>query len=214
MGSMKTTLSQLEKWTRRYAKQESDLEAIYAEKQPNELMKGENRLSRLGNIEEAAAVVSQEGLKFIMTQLGNMIGNQVGKEMDKILSQLEERLVPIVRQAVREELHSMLLGMLSGIPVASAKEEPKPEPVVVDKPEPEPKNQEERKRISKDEVVIMAQICVNVLNKKRPRKLRELVTELKAHGYEFNNPSVFFERIRKVEPRIVKSGRGEYDLVD
>jgi hypothetical protein len=211
---MKSTVKQLKKWKLRQAKQETDLNAIYEDYlRPGEIMREERSLASKGNIEEAAMVVSLEGMKFFMAQFRNMFKEE--------LQNASPQLRTMVRQAVREEIATALREMLNVLEASDESEksvEPSIKPTeaqkVVSEPEPElvaekAHDTPQKKRITKDEQIRAAAIVVSLLRRHSTQRLKELMDELSKHGFvDVANPTMFLKQLMKVDPRIVRVERG------
>lgn len=201
-GSMKQTINKLKKWQVGYAKQQADLQAIYGGLLAGE-MKGERVLADAGKIEEAAMVVSQEGMKYIMGWFGDMVQERIEQMMPEFKM--------IVREAVREELSALLRGMLAGAEVNHV------EPAKIEEPEQvEEESTERRKRITQDEKIRMAAFVVSCLRRRSPQTLRNLMKQMEEAGFdvEGRNVTLFMDKLMQVEPRIKKVGRGLVALDD
>lgn len=121
-------MNQIDKFNKRYGKNEADLKAMFEIEleQTSDRLENEEKLKSAGNIEEAAAVFTTEGLSF----LSNMVSKQVEQSLEKgiqeiVLKQMlnvqnqmlniQNQIASLVEQTVEKKMTDLLLSMLAGM---------------------------------------------------------------------------------------------------
>lgn len=106
--------SQVDKFNSKWAKNINDQNAMAESslnKEPEQDMKGTKELSEQGNIQEAAMVVSYEGLRAFSKIFTNSVSTSVESAIDSRMTELESRFEKILE----DKLNQVLNGMTEGI---------------------------------------------------------------------------------------------------
>lgn len=115
-GMSQRKSAQIEKFNARLAKARKDEEAVYEDKLSSSLddtleMLNEDKLKKQGNIEEAAAVVSYEGLQMFANIFTNSMEASVEKAMSTKMQEIESMFEAKLEEKFSEALRGVSTGM-------------------------------------------------------------------------------------------------------
>jgi hypothetical protein len=215
---MKATRNRIEWFNQKYHKNELDLQAIHEPKIKEEIP-GEAALRAKGNLDEAAAVFTHEGIQTFVQMLTNSTERQLEQEIERLLPKLADHLSPLIETMVREALTRALEHMLAGLKEpakvseqphgSNTEEEPQPEELIREEPMVEKTERPARRRHYPYQEV--GEFVVRLLQERGPMWKNEILRAIEEAGYPpiLHNPT--FNRLVKIF-QLVRIRHGVYGL--
>lgn len=219
--------SQTQKFNERYrkhAKMINDEHAIYAPQyeEPSEHFHREEEMTNAGNIEEAFAVFSRDGMGFFMQTLQESMKREVQQIAQGFAYEVITQVTPIIKEMVQKEIEIALLGAISGMRKGlQTHTQPTQQEELDNKVEKEKEEtsvihsypsitSEEAETLSRHLTVEeMGKRIIEVLKQKKFLKIKdmvEIIPQIKSA------PNYYFKKIMKACPEIINVKYGVYGL--